>query len=241
MILLFTDFGAPDPYAGQLKAAILSHSPGAVVVDLLHTVPDYCIKSGAHLLAALATRFPIGCSCLAVVDPGVGSERNAVVMLADERWYVGPDNGLLSVLAARATRVEVWRIIWRPDALSDSFHGRDLFAPIAAWIDKGAFPHGKLADVPRLQVRLGAEDLAEIIYIDHYGNAMTGLRAASVPRGARLFASDNLLEYRRVFSEAPAGVAFWYENSVGLVEIALGRGHAARQLGLSVGDAVRVV
>ena len=100
MIFLFTDYGAADLYVGQMRAALFLHAPGADIVDLLHTAPDFDVRASAHLLAALAPSFQLGSVCLAVVDPGVGSSRDAVVMLADERWYVGPDNGLLSVVAA---------------------------------------------------------------------------------------------------------------------------------------------
>lgn len=239
MILLFTDYGAVDLYSGQVRAAIWSHAPGVEIVDLLHTAPNFDIKASAHLLAALVPQFQIACVCLAVVDPGVGTQRDAVVMLADEKWYVGPDNGLLSIIAARACKVELWRITWRPENLSLSFHGRDLFAPIAALIEKGAFPHGKLADTVRLQVVLDAGDLAEVIYIDHYGNAMTGLRAGMVKCSAMLHLGASALRYAPVFSDAPDGHAFWYENSIGLVEIAVNRGNAAALLDIEVGNPVR--
>src|SRR5512138_140474 len=135
MIALYTDFGADDIYVAQVKSVMLEELAGRVpIVDLLHSVPAFDIAAGAHLLAALQTRFPRGTVFLAVVDPGVGSERDAAVVEADGKWFVGPDNGLLSVAAARATEARTWRILWRPPALSVSFHGRDLFAPVAAWI-----------------------------------------------------------------------------------------------------------
>jgi hypothetical protein len=239
MILLFTDYGVVDLYSGQVRAAIWTHAPGVEIVDLLHAAPNYDTKASAHLLAALVPQFQIACVCLAVVDPGVGTQRDAVVMLADEKWYVGPDNGLLSVVAARASKVQLWRITWRPENLSRSFHGRDLFAPIAALIEKGAFPHGKLADTVRLQVMLDAGDLAEILYLDHYGNAMTGLRAGVMQDSDKLYVGSAALPYARVFSDAPNGQPFWYENSIGLIEIALDRGNAAVLLDLKIGDPVR--
>ncbi|MDD5403431.1 MAG: SAM-dependent chlorinase/fluorinase [Sulfuricella sp.] len=239
MILLFTDYGAADIYSGQLRAAIWSHEPGVDIVDLLHTAPNFNIKASAHLLAALVPQFQAACVCLAIVDPGVGSLRDAVVMLADDKWYIGPDNGLLSVVAARARKVELWRIIWRPENLSRSFHGRDLFAPIAAQIGKGIFPHGKLAGTVMLQVEFDASDLAEIIYIDHYGNAMTGLRAGAMAHDEKLRLRSVVLPYAPVFSESTSAQPFWYENSIGLIEIALNRGHAAALLGLEIGDMVQ--
>lgn len=241
MILLFTDYGVADLYVGQIRAVIATHAPCAEVIDLLHVVPNFGIEPGAHLLAALVPQFQLGSVCLAVVDPGVGSNRDAIVMLADEIWYVGPDNGLLSVVAARASRLEVWRISWRPENLSRTFHGRDLFAPIAAWIERGEFPHGKLVDTVSLRVQLEPGDLAEIIYLDHYGNAMTGLRSSSLAPGARIAIGGMELGYAPLFSDAEPGKPFWYGNSIGLVEVAINSASAMDLLNLEIGDTVRVL
>jgi S-adenosyl-L-methionine hydrolase (adenosine-forming) len=240
MIAVFTDFGADDIYVGQMKVALMRHAAaGIAVVDVLHSVPNYDARAGAHLLAALRTWYPPGTVFLGVIDPGVGSERDAVVLQADEQWFVGPDNGLFSVVGGRAARTRTWRITWRPAGLTASFHGRDLFAPMAAWVSLGQLPADKLDETPGLDVRLDADDLAEVIYVDHYGNALTGLRAQAVSKDARLRIGTTDVAYARVFAEVPAGQAFWYENSIGLVEIAVSRGSAAAQLDVRVGDPVR--
>jgi len=242
MIVLFTDFGADDIYVAQVKATLLEHLPhGADIVDLLHSVSNFHIGAGAHLLAALHDRFPVGSVFLTVVDPDVGTNREAVVLQADGKWYVGPDNGLLSVVAARAAETQIWRIIWRPKMLSASFHGRDLFAPVAAWIANGAVPADRIEQIEALQVRLGPGDLSEVIHVDHYGNALTGMRAGHLPQSATIAVRDHRLPYARVFAEAPVGRAFWYENSVGLVELAANRASAVRLLGIEVGDPVTVI
>jgi S-adenosyl-L-methionine hydrolase (adenosine-forming) len=241
MLVLFTDFGGHDPYVGQVKAVLAQHAPNVPVIDLLHDAPPFNIKAGAHLLAAFCSRFAPGSVFLAVVDPGVGGERNAAVMEADGRFFVGPDNGLLSVVAARAVQRRFWRMSWKPADLSDSFHGRDLFAPIAAWIARGTFPTPKLAPVSALDVDLGGDDLGEIIYIDHYGNAMTGLQATLLARDARLVVAHRHVGFARMFSDVPKGTPFWYENSVGLVEIAVNCGSAGECLGLEVGQHVMAV
>lgn len=241
VIVLYTDFGADDPYVGQMKAALLQHGRAAVpIIDLLHRVPDFHIRAGAHLLAALQSRFENRTVFLAVVDPGVGSDRLPIVLEADEKWYVGPDNGLLAVVAARALRVRAWRIVWHPKQLSASFHGRDLFAPIAARIACGDWPESALEPCPHSTSTPMADDLAEIIYVDHYGNAMTGLRVAKLAEGVDLTAGTASLVRARVFSAVPVGQAFWYENSVGLAEIAVHCGSAASALRLSVGSPVTV-
>jgi len=237
-IVLFTDFGSQDLYVGQVKAVLARDAPGVPQVDLLNDVPAYKVRAGAHLLASLVPECPQGSVFLSVVDPSVGGARAPVVVRADGYRFVGPDNGLLSVFATRAAHVEVFRIVWTPERLSPSFHGRDLFAPVAARIAAESLPRGWLRPVKGLSVDFGAEDLAEIIYVDHYGNAMTGLRAGRVPRGGKLVVNGEPVSRARVFSDVQEGQALWYENSQGLVEIAVNRGSAAEKLNLEQGTEV---
>lgn len=240
MIALFTDFGWQDPYVGQMKAVLAQAAPAVPVVDLLHAVPDFNAHAGAHLLDALCHGFPPGCVFLCVVDPGVGGPRQALVVEADGQWFVGPDNGLLAIVAGRAKQARYWRIDWRPAALSGSFHGRDLFSPIAAAIAAGAFPTDKLTAIESPEVRFDLAELPRIVYIDHFGNAWTGIRGGVLADVASLEVKGKLLERRAVFHEAGKGEAFWYVNSAGLAEVAVNRGSAAEQLGLKVGDLVRL-
>ncbi len=237
-IVLFTDFGSRDLYVGQVKAVLARDAPGVAIVDLLNDAAAFNVRAAAHLLASLVPEFPQGSVFLAVVDPGVGGARAAVVLRADGYRLVGPDNGLLSVFAARAAHVETFRIAWKPERLSSSFHGRDLFAPVAARLASDTLPRGWLAPVQGLSIDFGAADLTEIIYVDHYGNAVTGVRARGAPRGARLAVNGESLDHARVFSAVPEGRAFWYENSQGLVEIAVNQGSAVGALGLKVGTPV---
>lgn len=235
MIFLFTDFGAADIYVGQVKAVLQQHAPKVPVIDLLHDAPAFNVKAGAHILAALAARLPKGSVTLAVVDPGVGGLREPVAVLADGRWFVGPDNGLISVAAARAKNIQVFSIGWRPRDLSASFHGRDLFAPVAALLAGGNRRKAKLRNFA-LDASFGADDISEIIYVDHFGSLVTGLRAAAVPQGRSLAVSGRSIPHARAFSEARQGEVFWYENSLGLVEIAANSASAQQQLGLKIGD-----
>lgn len=237
-IVLFTDFGARDLYVGQLKAVLGARAPRVPVIDALHEAPAFDIAAAAQLLAALAPQYPRGSVFCAVVDPGVGGARDAIVLRLDGRTFVGPDNGLLSVLWARARRRSCRRIVWRPAGLSASFHGRDLFAPVAAAIAARHLPRGWTLASRRPRVLLAAEDRAAVIYIDHYGNAMTGLRAGGRSRSARLRVARRRLAFARVFEAAPRGQAFWTVNSLGLVEIAANRASAAKRLGLRVGHRV---
>src|SRR5688572_1159862 len=239
-IFLFTDFGSADLYVGQVKAVLHRYAPEARAVDLLHEAPAFNVRASAHLLAALAGQLPAGSVTMAVVDPGVGGRRKPLAVLADDRWFVGPDNGLISVVAARAKRVEACVIGWRPKKLTASFHGRDLFAPVAGMLARGDRKAVKLGKSRALAINLGGAELAEVIYIDHYGNAMTGLRASGLKRATRLIVGRRRVERARVFSDVPEGRIFWYENSLGLAEISANSGSAAARLEIAVGRAVEV-
>ncbi len=240
MIVLFTDFGTRDPYVGQVKARIHELAPTQQVVDLLHEAPDFNAHAGAHLIAAFAPNFPPGTVFMCVVDPGVGTERDGVVVTAGGRWFVGPDNGLLSLAAARGADAKVWRISWKPENASSTFHGRDIFAVIAALIAKGEFPNDRLEAKPGLHVEFDAGDLTRIIYIDHYGNAWTGQRAAGIPQGTRIVAGRAEFRHAQTFGAVGKGEGFWFGNSVGLIELAVNRGSAAVKLDLKVGDTIQV-
>jgi S-adenosylmethionine hydrolase len=237
-IVLFTDFGANDLYAGQVEAVLDAHAPGVRVIHLLHEAPQFNARAAAHLLAALALGLPPDNVIIGVVDPGVGTERWGVIVRADRNTFVGPDNGLFSVAAARATTRMVWRLVRHPPGASPSFHGRDVFAPVAATLATGGFPHDDAAPTADLDVRFAADDLAEVIYIDHYGNAYTGIRARGVSHTARLVANGCTIAHAHVFGDVPPGALFWYENSSGLVEIAANQASAATELALRIGQAI---
>lgn len=238
MIVISTDFGLQGPYIGQMKAVLLREAPGVAHIDLFADLPAFEIQASAYLLAAYVSEFPVGSVFLCVVDPGVGSERRAAVVKADGRWFVGPDNGLFKVIAERAAQVEWWDIDWKPDQLSHSFHGRDLFAPVAACLARGDAVPGRSVD-PAARIQDGwPPELAQVIYLDHYGNAMTGIRVGSLAEDSVLETANVRLRRARTFSDVEPGVAFWYGNANGLVEIAVNQGKADSVLGLKVGDRV---
>ncbi len=240
MIVLFTDFGEIGPYAGQMKAVLGRDSPGVDVVDLLHDAPAFKSKPSAYLLAALIEVFPTETVFLCVVDPGVGGDRAVIAVEADGRWFVGPDNGLFQIVLQHANSSSAWNITWRPERLSASFHGRDLFAPVAAMLATGKTPPGDPVPVASLHPTEWPDDLAEIIYVDNFGNAMTGMRARGLAMKCQLEAGEHMMERFRTFSDLPSGASFWYENSSGLAEIAVNQGRADQLLGLAIGDPVQV-
>jgi S-adenosylmethionine hydrolase len=239
VIALFTDFGLTGPYTGQVKAVLARRAPGVPVVDLFADAPAFDPRPSAYLLGAYAEAFEPGDVILAVVDPGVGGARRALVLEAEGRWFVGPDNGLFELVLRRAGAWRCWMIGQGAAPVSATFHGRDLFAPAAARLALGEPPSGpasfpmRFADWP--------DDLAEIVYVDHYGNAMTGLRASDLPTAAELEVAGWRIPRARTFSDVPPGTPLWYENSNGLAEIAMNGGHAASALGLVPGRAVRIL
>jgi S-adenosylmethionine hydrolase len=241
MIALFTDFGLHGPYTGQMKAVLCREAPGVPVIDLFADAPFANPKASAYLLAAYAEWFPAGTVFLCVIDPGVGGERPAVLVEADGRWFVGPGNGLFELVQRRARQASCWDIAWQPPRLSASFHGRDLFAPVAAMLARGEPPPGRPRSDGADRRPDWPDDLGEIVYVDHYGNAITGLRAAILPPDARLAVAGCMLERARTFGDLPPGTALWYGNSNGLAEIAVNQGRADRALGLAIGTPVAIV
>jgi S-adenosylmethionine hydrolase len=241
LIAICTDFGLEGPYVGELQLVLAREAPGVSVVNLISDLPRFDARASAYLLAALVEELPIACVCLGIVDPGVGTERPPVVLEADGRFFVGPGNGLFALIARRAQRARWWEITWRPQRFSSTFHGRDVFAPVAARIARGMTVPGEHRDSLGEIGSDWPDELEQVVYLDAYGNAMVGTRATSIAGAVRLRVAGRELERRSTFGEAAPGEAFWYENSSGLVEIAVNRGAAAGSLGLKVGDRVEWV
>jgi len=242
LIAVFTDFGLEGPYTGQMKAVLHRDAPGAPVVDLCADAPMFAPMASAYLLAALAPALPEGTVVLGVVDPGVGSDRGAVMMEANGRWFVGPDNGLFALIARRAgTAARAFPIFPAPGTVSASFHGRDVFAPAAARLARGERPAPDSALDPAAIDRANwPDDLAQVVYVDRYGNVMTGMRACALASDAEVIANGRPARRARTFSDVPVGRAFWYENANGLAELAVNQGRADTALGLTVGTSVTV-
>ena len=236
---LFTDFGFEGPYVGQMKSVIKHLAPDIPIIDLMHDVPAQGVKPAAYLLAALFEELPAGTVFVAVVDPGVGSDdRESVVVKTGGRWFVGPGNGLFSGVAGRAGSAEAWTITWRPERVSASFHGRDIFAPIAARVALGGYQPDQPCELSTAVHLDWPLDLAEVIYIDRFGNAMTGIRAKTLPGNSVIQIGETTLSRATTFADVPPGTAMWYENSNGLAEIAVNQGRADEFFGLTIGSEV---
>ncbi len=236
MIVLFTDFGLAGPYIGQMKAVLAREAPHQPMIDLFSDAPAFEPKLSAYLLASYTMEFPLDTVFLCVVDPGVGSSRAPVIVRADGRWFVGPDNGLFNVVSMRARHAQWWDITWRPKQLSASFHGRDLFAPVAARLATRQQPAGNLRATP-FQCEWSA-DLPRVVYVDVFGNCMTGIRAGQLSEQAVLCVGERRIARASTFSDVRSGEALWYENSNGLAEIAANCARASDLLGLALGDPV---
>ncbi|HEX5078875.1 MAG TPA: SAM-dependent chlorinase/fluorinase [Geminicoccaceae bacterium] len=238
MIVLCTDFGLAGPYTGQVKAVLARLAPQLPVVDLFADLPAFAPQLAAYLLAAYLQPFEPGDVIAAVVDPGVGGTRRALVVEADGLWLTGPDNGLFEPTLRRARAWRAWSIDVPAHGIAPTFHGRDVFAPAAARLALGDLPQGPQVEPVRFPV--WPDDLPAIAYVDRYGNAMTGLRAATLAQGTVLEVAGRRLVRRRIFADVPAGEAMWYENANGLAEIAVHGGSAAATFGLAPGSPVAV-
>jgi len=240
-IALVTDFGSRSPYVGQMRLRLDALLPRVPVIELESDLAPFRPDLAAYFLPALARDMPARTLYVSVVDPGVGSERAVLAVEADGDWYLGPDNGLLALVARRARRVRILRVDWRPERLSASFHGRDLFCPIAAKLVEQESLEWAPLDRGDMLGSDWPEELSKVIYADNYGNLITGIRAACLDESARMIVAGREVRCARTFCEVPAGQAFWYENCFGLVELAVNQGNARLALGLEVGDEVEVL
>jgi S-adenosyl-L-methionine hydrolase (adenosine-forming) len=244
IVSLLSDFGLSDPYVGVMKARVLAHAPAAPLVDLTHAVAPGDVRVGAFLLAQAAPWFPDGAVHLAVVDPGVGTSRRAVAVQAGGAFFVGPDNGLLTLaLAGRRVRRAV--VLTIPPRASPTFHGRDVFAPAAGQLAAGAAleslgrPAGRLVtlDWPRPR-RRGATTAGEIVHVDRFGNLVTNLRTVD---GGELSAGDfRTRRISRTYGDVAPGQPLALRGSHGFIEVAVRDGSAAEVLGVTRGDKILV-
>ena len=237
MIFLFTDYGLEGPYIGQVESVLHQHAPKAKVINLMADAPRNNPKASAYLLASLVHQIPIGSIIFCVVDPGVGSDKDKPTAIKiDGRWFVGPDNGLFDIVAKHGKEILAWHITWSPEILSSSFHGRDLYAPVCAMLEnKEQIPGVRVGWTDKHQ---WPDDLNEVIYIDHFGNCMTGIRGETFNTEAVFKINEQEIHNAKTFSNVSAGQSFWYENSNGLIEIAINKGSVSEVLNIGIGAKV---
>jgi S-adenosylmethionine hydrolase len=235
VLTLTTDFGLADHYVAAMKGVILDIAPNAQIVDITHEVAPFAIEQGAYLIAQSYACFPKKAVHVVVVDPGVGSSRRAIVVEAADQHFVGPDNGVFSMIMAREKRrvraISNEKYFRHP--VSRTFHGRDIFAPVAAHIASG-IPAARMGKAIRDPVSL---DLSRprVLHIDRFGNIVTSLREkpGSIQiNGARVSSTAHH------YSEFRPGELFAIEGSSGYIEISMNRGSAAERIGCRPGDEV---
>ena len=256
IVTLTTDFSVSDWFVGSIKGVILGINPQINIVDITHDLPSGDIYKGAFSLLAAYRCFPRNTVHLAVVDPGVGSQRAAIAVRTSDYFFVGPDNGVLSLALAQESVVEIRRLdndqMFRKP-VSATFHGRDIFAPVAARLTQGIIidslgaPLKEFMRLPWPKPKYDKGVVAgEVVYLDHFGNAITSIDlktlAALGPRALKVSARDQeLCEVKRFYQEVPQGQPVAVLGSSGLLEIAINGGSAAQVLSLKVGDSVSVV
>ena len=255
LITLTTDFGTRDPFVGIMRGVIFGINPEARVIDLSHGIPAQDITGGALVLRQSAPFFPRGAIHVAVVDPGVGSERMPLLIEADGSVYIGPDNGILSLaVAERAVRriVHLSNDIYHLKPVSRTFHGRDIFAPVAAYLSLGIPPedlgnatgdYTRISWPPVTKGEAGVE--GEIVYIDGFGNLVTNIREEDLREieAQALTVSLGRIGVRglgRHYTEGAGKPYLALVNSWGLLEISRFQGNAQIESGAKIGDKVHI-
>jgi len=253
---LITDFGITDPYVGQMKGVIAKKAPTCTVVDISHDVEPFNVAQAGFFLASSYEHFPKDAVILAVVDPGVGTDRKIVCLEIGGRLLVAPDNGLLALALKNAwDDVRVYDLSQAMDApkkISHTFHGRDVFAPLGAWLALGGNPEG-------LGGRMDPADLVaqpwanpvvaptkargHVLHIDRFGNCVLNLEAGTLgtPDTIRMTSpSSGDLAYVTTYADMPEGGPGLLEGSQGFLEIAVNQRSAAKRFGLSMGDEIEL-
>jgi S-adenosylmethionine hydrolase len=256
IVTLLTDFGTNNHYVGVMKGVILGINSSALVVDLCHDVSPQDVRGAAYILGASYRYFPKGTVHCSVVDPGVGSERHGLIVKTDRYFFVGPDNGLFTMVYDQEKGVEVYKIIESthiPPEISSTFHGRDVFAPVAAHLSRGV-PCSELGELISEPVRIktlrpdlkGSILKGTVIYMDRFGNLITNITRTDFDQfteqgGFEIVTDDVVLNsVARTYSDAPPGAMIALFGSTGHLELSAVMGSAAEKLKLRVGDTIAV-
>ena len=252
IITLTTDFGSADGYVGAMKGVILGIAPDVRLVDLSHEIAAQNVRGAEYVLGRATAFFPAGTVHLAVVDPGVGSRRRPLLIMTSQAIYVGPDNGLFTFALDEAGAV-VFELdrpeFWLP-SISRTFHGRDIFAPVAAHVARGVAPHAlgsPISDPVRLplvasQRHRDGHVTGQVVLVDHFGNLITDIPGGWVSEGRWYaeIADRRINHFGGTYADATAGAFLILMSSAGTLEIAARDGNAAALLGVGVGEALNL-
>jgi S-adenosylmethionine hydrolase len=259
IITLTTDFGLNDHFIGIIKGVILSIVPKADIVDICHSVQAFDVLDGALTIAQSYSYFPAGTVHMVVVDPGVGTARRPIMVTSERHHFVAPDNGVLSLVYDREERLHIRHVTadhYYLQPVSNTFHGRDIFAPVTAWLAKGVDPE-KFGDEVSDFVRFNAPKPKSVegntlrgvvLKVDRFGNLVTNITPQDVPA---LFASEparfkilvgqhEITKIHSNYSEGAPGEVFGIVGSMGYLEIAVDRGSAAKLVGTGKGSEVTI-
>ena len=256
MITLTSDFGLKDPYVAEMKGVILTINPKAAIIDITHDIEKFNIRMAAFILAWATPYFPEGTVHLAIVDPGVGTQRRAIIIKTRKSFFVGPDNGIL-ILAAQSQGIEQAYQLTNPKLMlhriSSTFHGRDIFAPAAAHLEKGVQPTEfgpKIEDLIKpefseVKQRSGSL-IGEILHIDAFGNLITNITEKEIVQDQIKKVNIELplislkLTFGKAYAQAKPKEPIILIGSHGFLEIALNQGDAAKKFHVKPGDKIAV-
>jgi S-adenosylmethionine hydrolase len=248
IIALLSDFGTKDYFVGAMKGAILSVNETAKIVDITHEITPQDVISASFTLRACYRNFPKKTIFAAVVDPGVGSNRRAILVQTDDYYFVAPDNGLLSFVFDTKESFRVFELtdeIFFAEKVSRTFHGRDIFAPVAAHLSNGVPPNefgNEVEDFIRFKTerprRVSDRKIeAEIIHIDRFGNLITNLEQTDLPENFTLeIGAKKISKLQNFFAEAETGEVFMILGSAGFLEIVAYQASAANLLNAKIGQ-----
>jgi len=260
-VTLLSDFGLKDPYVAEMKAVIMSICPEAQIIDISHDIEKFSIRMGAFVLASAAPYFPKGTIHVAVVDPGVGTKRRPILVETSHSFYVGPDNGLLPLAAQKQGIKHVYNITssrYKLAQVSKTFHGRDIFAPVAAHLASGSKPQDFGAEIydyiiPKFAKpeHTGKELHGEVLHIDDFGNIITNISAEDLGKTRikegltfrlKLKGKEVVeLKFRSTYGEAHIGKPLALIGSHDFLEISIDQGNASKKFRTKTGDPITVV
>ena len=245
IIALLTDFGTKDYFVGAMKGAILSVNPNAKIVDITHEILPQDIRGASFTLRACYRNFPLETIFVAVVDPEVGSERRAILVETERCFFVAPDNGLLSFVFDESEKFRVFELTNREffaEKVSATFHGRDVFAPVAAHLSRGVSPNEFGAEITDFKRFEENKTQAEIIHIDRFGNLITNLKREDLPENFAIKIGEKHIEkLQNFYAEAENNEVFMITGSAGFLEIVAFQDSAQEILKAKIGQMIEVL